>query len=190
MKQRMISIPFFLLRGTTAGAAFVTGLLQTYVFAHILSPQRFSIFILVAAFGYSLWLIDFGIVKILFVRLRAKFLSHDSSDAVAGHATAVVLFYFLVVTSGASVCFVFMATQTEASVREAAEFGLFFSGSSRSIWSGSHCATSPSRRTNMCCSRRSKPCAASAISSASARFCSDCRLLVMLIVMKGCGPAS
>ena len=42
MKQRLISIPFFLLRTTTAGAALVTGLLQTYVFAHILSPQRFS----------------------------------------------------------------------------------------------------------------------------------------------------
>ena len=126
MKQRMISIPFFLLRGTTAGAAFVTGLLQTYVFAHVLSPQRFSIFILVAAFGYSLWLIDFGIVKILFVRLRAKFLSHDGSDAVAGHATAVVLFYFGLVVTGATLCFIFMATQTGASVREAAEFGLFF----------------------------------------------------------------
>ena len=59
MKQRLISIPFFLLRTTTASAALVTGLLQTYVFAHVLSPQRFSIFILVAAFGYSLWLIDF-----------------------------------------------------------------------------------------------------------------------------------
>ena len=40
MKQRLISIPFFLLRTTTAGAALLTGLLQTYVFAHVLSPQR------------------------------------------------------------------------------------------------------------------------------------------------------
>ncbi len=94
MTKRLISIPFFLLRTTTAGAALLTGLLQTYVFAHVLSPQRFSIFILVAAFGYSLWLIDFGIVKILFVRLRARFLAGDRSDAVAGHATAVTLFYF------------------------------------------------------------------------------------------------
>lgn len=126
MKQRMISIPFFLLRATTAGAAFITGLLQTYVFAHVLSPQRFSIFILVAAVGYSLWLIDFGIVKILFVRLRARFLAKDPTDTVAGHATAVVLFYFGLVTTGATLCFLFMATQTGASVREAAEFGLFF----------------------------------------------------------------
>ena len=90
------------------------------------SLQRFSIFILVGAFGYSLWLIDFGIVKILFVRLRARFLAGDRSDAIAGHATAVVLLYFGLVTSGALLCFVFMATQTAASLREAAEFGLFF----------------------------------------------------------------
>lgn len=126
MKKRLISIPFFLLRTTTAGAALLTGLLQTYVFAHVLSPQRFSIFILVAAFGYSLWLIDFGIVKILFVRLRARFLAGDRSDAVAGHATAVTLFYFGLVSTGALLCFAFMATQTTASIREATEFGLFF----------------------------------------------------------------
>ncbi len=126
MKQRLISIPFFLLRTTTAGAALLTGLLQTYVFAHVLSPHRFSIFILVGAFGYSLWLIDFGIVKILFVRLRARFLSGDRSDAVAGHATSVVLFYFTLVVTGALLCFIFMATRTAASQREAAEFGLFF----------------------------------------------------------------
>jgi O-antigen/teichoic acid export membrane protein len=126
MTKRLISIPFFLLRTTTAGAALLTGLLQTYVFAHVLSPQRFSIFILVAAFGYSLWLIDFGIVKILFVRLRARFLAGDRSDAVAGHATAVTLFYFGLVSTGALLCFAFMATQTTASIREAVEFGLFF----------------------------------------------------------------
>jgi hypothetical protein len=126
MKQRLISTPFFLLRAGTAGGALLTGLLQTYVFAHVLSPQRFSIFILVAAIGYSLWLIDFGIVKILFVRLRARFLSGGRDDAIAGHATAIVLFYSALVTSGALCCFAFMATQTHASLREAAEFGLFF----------------------------------------------------------------
>jgi hypothetical protein len=126
MKQRLISFPFFFLRAGTAGAALVTGLLQTYVFAHILSPQRFSIFILVAAIGYSLWLIDFGIVKILFVRLRARFLSGSRDGAVAGHTTAVVLFYFILVVSGAIACFIFMATQTQTSLRDATEFGLFF----------------------------------------------------------------
>ncbi len=124
MKKRLMSIPFFLLPATTAGAALLTGLLQTYVFAHVLSPERFSIFILVGAVGYSLWLMDFGIVKILFVRLRARFLSRDKRDAVAGHATAVVLFYFALVSTGALLRFAFMATRT--SLREGAEFGLFF----------------------------------------------------------------
>jgi len=126
MKNRMISIPFFLLRATTAGAALVTGLLQTFVFAHVLSPHRFSVFILVAAIGYSLWLIDFGIVKILFVRLRARFLDGDTSDEVAGHASAVVLFYFALVVTGSLACFAVMATGADVSWRESAEFGLFF----------------------------------------------------------------
>ncbi len=126
MKRRMISGPFFFLRAGTAAAALITGLLQTYVFAHILSPHRFSIFVLVAAIGYSLWLIDFGIVKILFVRLRGHFLNGERNEAVAGHATAIVTLYFAVVTIGALACFVFMATQTDNSLREAAEFGLFF----------------------------------------------------------------
>jgi hypothetical protein len=126
MKRQLISTPFFFLRAGTAGAALVTGLLQTYVFAHVLSPQRFSIFILVAAIGYSLWLIDFGIVKILFVRLRARFLSGGRGDAIAGHATAIILFYSALVIAGALCCFVFMATRTQSSLREAVEFGLFF----------------------------------------------------------------
>jgi hypothetical protein len=126
MAKRLISLPFFLLRTGTAGAALLTGLLQTFVFAHVLSPERFSIFILVAAIGYSLWLIDFGIVKILFVRLRARFLAREGGDAVPGHATAIVLFYFGLVTTGALLCFVFMATRTAATLQEAAEFGLFF----------------------------------------------------------------
>jgi len=126
MAQKMISIPFFLLRGTTAGAALVTGLLQTFVFAHVLSPYRFSLFILVGAVGYSLWLIDFGVVKILFVRLRARFLAKDKSEDVPGHATAVVLFYGALVTAGSLLCFLFMATRSTATLIEAAEFGLFF----------------------------------------------------------------
>ena len=126
MKRRMISLPFLLLRATTAGAALVTGLLQTFVFAHVLSAHRFSLFILVAAVGYSLWLVDFGIVKILFVRLRARFLSRDSSDSVPRQASAVVMFYFGLVGTGALLCFVFMALWTAAPLGEAAEFGLFF----------------------------------------------------------------
>jgi hypothetical protein len=126
MKRRMISIPFFLLRTTTAGSAFISGLAQTFVFAHVLSPQRFSIFILVAAIGYSLWLCDFGIVKILFVRLRANFLARKSNKTNAHHATAVVLFYLLLTIAGAGLCFAVTAFHSASSLREAAEFGLFF----------------------------------------------------------------
>jgi len=125
MKRHMISIPFFLLRMTTAGSAFITGLAQTFVFAHVLTPQRFSIFILVAAIGYSLWLCDFGIVKILFVRLRANFLARRSNRATAHHATAVVLFYFLLTVIGAMICFAVTALQA-GSLLEATEFALFF----------------------------------------------------------------
>jgi len=124
MQRRLISLPFFLLRTTTAGAAFVTGLVQTFVFAHVLSPERFSIFILVAALGYSLWLIDFGIVKILFVKLRAHFLAGERSGATAAHATAVSLFYFALTVAGALLCVVI--TVRHASLLNAVEFGLFF----------------------------------------------------------------
>jgi O-antigen/teichoic acid export membrane protein len=126
MKQRLISVPFFLLRTGTAGAALITGLLQTYIFAHVLSPHRFSIFILVAAIGYSLWLIDFGIVKILFVQQRNRFLSRDRSEAIPRQASAILLFYLGLVSSGALLCFLFMALRTDAPLRETAEFGLFF----------------------------------------------------------------
>jgi hypothetical protein len=124
MQRRLISVPFFLLRTTTAGAAFITGLVQTFVFAHVLSPERFSIFILVAALGYSLWLIDFGIVKILFVKLRAHFLAGERSDATAAHATAVSLFYFSLTAIGALFCVII--TVRHASLLNAVEFGLFF----------------------------------------------------------------
>lgn len=126
MARPLISVPFFLLRMTTAGSAFVTGLAQTFVFAHVLSPHRFSIFILVAAIGYTLWLCDFGIVKLLFVRLRAHFLAGERNATTAGHATAVVLFYFALTVAGALACFVVTAWSSTASLREAAEFGLFF----------------------------------------------------------------
>ena len=126
MKRRMISIPFFMLRMTTAGAAFVTGLAQTFVFAHVLSPQRFSIFILVAAIGYSLWLCDFGIVKIVFVRLRANVLAGKSNKTNARHATAVVGFYTLLTVIGTVICFAITASQPADTLLEAAEFSLFF----------------------------------------------------------------
>src|SRR5580700_7260381 len=43
--ERLISIPYMLLRASTAGGAVVTGFVQTFVFARVLAPERFSIFI-------------------------------------------------------------------------------------------------------------------------------------------------
>ena len=79
---RLISIPFLLLRVSTAAGAFAMGLVQTLVFARVLTPDRFSLFILVGAIGYSLWLCDLGLAKILFVRLRTAHLA-GKTDARA-----------------------------------------------------------------------------------------------------------
>ena len=64
-------------------------------------------------------------MKILFVRLRANFLARRSNKAAAHHATAVVLFYFLLTVIGAMICFAVTALQA-GSLLEATEFALFF----------------------------------------------------------------
>src|SRR5580658_334731 len=92
---RLISIPFLLLRVSTAGGAFAMGLVQTLVFARVLSPDRFSLFILVGAIGYSLWLCDLGLAKILFVQLRNAHIAGKKDKRAAAQSTAVILFYVL-----------------------------------------------------------------------------------------------
>src|SRR6202451_4813436 len=90
---RLISIPSLLLRVSPAGGAFAMGLVQTLVFARVLAPDRFSLFILVGAIGYSLWLCDLGLAKILFVQLRAAHLAGRTDRQAAGQATAGTLVY-------------------------------------------------------------------------------------------------
>jgi O-antigen/teichoic acid export membrane protein len=123
---RLISIPFLLLRISTAGGAFAMGLVQTLVFARVLTPDRFSLFILVGAIGYSLWLCDLGLAKILFVQLRAAHLAGKTDDRTAGQATAVIAFYVLLAAVGALACFAFMALRPSMSLLDATDFGLFF----------------------------------------------------------------
>ena len=123
---RLISIPFLLLRVSTAGGAFAMGLVQTLVFARVLTPDRFSLFILVGAIGYSLWLCDLGLAKILFVQLRAAHLAGKTDARAASQATAVIVFYVLLAAGGSFVCFGFMAARPSFSLLEAADFGLFF----------------------------------------------------------------
>ena len=64
--ERLISIRYLLLRAATAGGAFVMGFIQTFVFARVLTPDRFSLFIVVGAIGYTLWLSDLGLAKITY----------------------------------------------------------------------------------------------------------------------------
>jgi O-antigen/teichoic acid export membrane protein len=122
----LISVPFLLLRIATAGGAFVTGLVQTLVFARVLDPGRFSLFIVVGAIGYSLWLCDLGLAKILFVQLRAAQLAGRTDVRAARQATAVVLLYVLLAVVGALVCAAIMAARPSSSLSDAVDFGLFF----------------------------------------------------------------
>ena len=124
--SRLISIPFLVLRVGTAGGAFAMGLVQTLVFARVLSPERFSLFILVGAIGYSLWLCDLGLAKILFVQLRSAHIAGKKDERAAAQATAVILFYVLLAISGALVCFAFMSARPSVAIPEATDFGLFF----------------------------------------------------------------
>jgi|SRR5579862_1053728 len=125
-QARLISLPFLLLRVSTAGGAFAMGLVQTLVFARVLSPDRFSLFILVGAIGYSLWLCDLGLAKILFVQLRNAHIAGKTDERAAAQATAVVIFYVLLATCGALVCFAVMSARPAVSTLEATDFGLFF----------------------------------------------------------------
>ena len=116
--SRLISIPFLLLRLSTAAGAFATGFVQTLVFARVLPPERFSLFIVVGAVGYSLWLCDLGLAKILFVQLRNAHLAGRNDERVAGQATAVILFYVLIAIAAAFVCAMAMYMRPNQSMLE------------------------------------------------------------------------
>jgi O-antigen/teichoic acid export membrane protein len=122
----LLSPRYAMLRGWTAGSALVAGLIQTFVFARVLSPERFSVFILVGAVGVSMWLFDLGLSKILFVRMRKRYLAGEDTLGIAAQANAIAIFYTLVIAAGAAICFVIMRTRPSVSTLEAAEFALFF----------------------------------------------------------------
>jgi O-antigen/teichoic acid export membrane protein len=123
----LLSLRYFLLRSSTAGAAMVSGLVQTFVFAHELTPKHFAIFILIGTFGASLWLFDLGAAKILFVRQRARHLAQGSDGTVPAQSSAVVLLYTVVVLAGTLLCFAVMALRPSVTPWQAVEFALFFS---------------------------------------------------------------
>ncbi len=129
----VLSLPYLLLRSSTAGAAVVAGLVQTFVFARVLSSENFSIFILVGAFGVSLWLFDLGAAKILFVRQRARHIAQREDGPEPAQASAIVTLYTLVVAFGTLLCFAVMALRPSVTPSQATEFALFFSFSALNL---------------------------------------------------------
>jgi O-antigen/teichoic acid export membrane protein len=124
--SRLLSIPFLLLRSSTAAGAFAIGLVQTFVFARVLAPQQFSIYIVLGAIGYSLWVCDLGLAKILFVQLRAAHLAGRTDQRTAGQASAVIVFYGALAVAGSLACFAVMMMRPAYSVLDAADLALFF----------------------------------------------------------------
>ncbi len=129
----LLSLRYFVLRASTASAAIASGLVQTFVFARVLSPQEFSIFILIGTFGLSLWLFDLGAAKILYVRQRERHLTGAGDATVPAQSSAVVLLYALIVLAGTLLCFAVMAAQPLVNGPRAAEFALFFSFSALNL---------------------------------------------------------
>jgi O-antigen/teichoic acid export membrane protein len=124
-RERLISIPYLLLRGSTAAGAFAMGFVQTFVFARILDPERFSVFIITAAVGYSLWITDLGLAKIAFVNLRTPHLAGERDDKAACQAGAVILFYILLSVAAALVCFAAELLRAGPRLHEAFDLALF-----------------------------------------------------------------
>lgn len=125
MSQRFLSIPYLILRSSTAGGALAAGLIQTFVFARVLDPERFSLFIIVGTLGVSLWLFDLGLARILFVRQREAFLAGRKDRAIAEHSGAVIGFYAIAVVTGTAICFAVMLMRAQP-LLHAFEFALFF----------------------------------------------------------------
>ncbi len=119
------------LRASSAFGALASGFCQTYVFARVLSPELFSIYILIGSLGVSLWLFDLGIAKVLFVRLRDAFLNgrleHDNDgDNLPTQATGIALLYAALVALGTLACFLMVAAGTTRGSLEASQEALLF----------------------------------------------------------------
>ena len=124
---RLISLSYLLVRGATAAGAVAMGFVQTFVFARVLDPQLFSIFILTAAVGYSLWVADLGLAKIAFVNLRAPHLDGRRDERAASEAGAIILFYILLSAAASLACFGAVLLRAGATGQEAVDLALFLS---------------------------------------------------------------
>ena len=123
----LFSLRYFGLRAFTAAAAVCTGLAQTFVFARILTPRDFSIYILIGSFGVALWVFDLGAAKILFVRQRARHLAQQANNDIPAQSNAIVALYTLIVAAGTLLCFAVTARLPEVTPGQAVEFAAFFS---------------------------------------------------------------
>ncbi len=123
---RRISYRYMALRASTAAGTLGTGLLQTFVFARVLTPERFSLFIFFAALGYMLNLADAGMVKVLFVDLRRRFLDNQSLGAIAGQATALFVLYSGLAAIASLICFITLAILLKYPFADGIELTLFF----------------------------------------------------------------
>jgi hypothetical protein len=119
------------LRASTAAGALASGFCQTYVFARVLSPEQFSIYIVIGSIGISLWLFDLGIAKVLFVQLRDAFLKDRlgrsaEGESLPAQAAAIALLYAVLVALGTIGCFLVVAGGTERGSLEAGQEALLF----------------------------------------------------------------
>jgi O-antigen/teichoic acid export membrane protein len=124
--KRLLSMRYTLLRASTAAGTLGTGLLQTFVFARVLSPEQFSLFIFFAAVGFTLYAADAGMVKVLFVDLRGRFLEKRSFAAITGQATGLVSAYFLVTALGTLACFLVLKFHSGYASSDRIALTLFF----------------------------------------------------------------
>jgi len=128
--KRAVFLPYLALRGSTAGAALITGVCQTYVFARVLDPHSFSLFIIIGNLGLSLWLFDLGIAKVLYVELRARFLdgklaAADGAPSPGLQAAGVTFLYIGLAILGGAACFA-VAALFGGGAGQGIEFALFF----------------------------------------------------------------
>jgi hypothetical protein len=124
--KRLISYRYMALRASTAAATLGAGLLQTFVFARVLTPERFSLFIFFAALGYTLYMADVGMVKVLFVNLRRRFLQNKPLGAIAGQATMIFVLYVALAAFASIICFLTLAAYFKYSIVDGTELTLFF----------------------------------------------------------------
>jgi O-antigen/teichoic acid export membrane protein len=90
---RHIPMSYLLVRATTGAGAVLGGLIQTFVFARVLGTQDFAVFILLSSFGVAMNVLDLGVAKLLFVRMRRAFLRGRPTATLARQATSVVAAY-------------------------------------------------------------------------------------------------